>query len=374
MTENEDFYLDDRLDQVLQRMIKVKIARRKRVGVEAYSSQYTTREELLMEANSPQAVKKRDEFRASQEMFDNENIAPSQGLSVTRERIVSFPDENIINLQIIKPLTKDNLPCIYYIHGGGMATYSCFDGVYRAWGKIIAAKGAVVVMVDFRNSLNPSSVPEVAPFPAGLNDCVSGLEWVQANSAALNIRSIVVAGESGGGNLALAVGLKLKRDGRLHLLQGIYSMCPFLDGDHTSTYPSRRRTDGIYISLAGLRRTALAYGIDALRARDPLAWPCFATAADVTGLPPVVISVNQCDALRDEGVAFAELLVAAGVPARLREVAGTCHAAELLLFTCPRYGHDTARDLVAFAAGLPAADCAAASGETAATTTKEEIE
>ena len=68
-----------------------------------------------------------------------------------------------------------------------------------------------VVTVDFRNAVVPSSVPEVAPFPAGLNDCVSGLKWVIANAAHLSIDPdrVIVAGESGGGNLTLATGLKL---------------------------------------------------------------------------------------------------------------------------------------------------------------------
>ena len=50
---------------------------------------------------------------------------------------------------------------------------------------------------------------EVAPFPAGLNDCVSGLRWVIDNAASLGIDPgrVIVAGESGGGNLTLATGL-----------------------------------------------------------------------------------------------------------------------------------------------------------------------
>ena len=48
-------------------------------------------------------------------------------------------------------MTK-HLACVYYIHGGGMASLSCFDGIYRGWGKIIAANGVAVVMVDFRNA------------------------------------------------------------------------------------------------------------------------------------------------------------------------------------------------------------------------------
>ena len=64
---------------------------------------------------------------------------------------------------------------------------SCFDGMYRAWGRVIAAQGVAVLMVDFRNAIRPSSAPEVAPFPAGLNDCVSGVKWVAAHADALSI-------------------------------------------------------------------------------------------------------------------------------------------------------------------------------------------
>ena len=75
-----------------------------------------------------------------------------------------------------------------------------------------------------------SSVPEVAPFPAGLNDCVSGLKWVVANAGQLGIdpARIIVAGESGGGNLTLATGLKLKQDGELGLIKGLYALCPYI--------------------------------------------------------------------------------------------------------------------------------------------------
>ena len=108
-----------------------------------------------------------------------------QAFAVHTEKVVSAPDGNTINLQVIRPDTDETLACVYYIHGGGMASLSCYDGMYRGWGKFIAANGVAVVMVDFRNSVVASSVPEVAPFPAGLNDCVSGLKWVVANAAQL---------------------------------------------------------------------------------------------------------------------------------------------------------------------------------------------
>ena len=68
-----------------------------------------------------------------------------------------------------------------------MEMNSCFDGNYKTWGRMIAAKGVAVAMIEFRNSVHPSAVSEIAPFPAGLNDCISGLKWVHANAASLGI-------------------------------------------------------------------------------------------------------------------------------------------------------------------------------------------
>ena len=189
-----------------------------------------SRDTLLAEANSEAARQEAELFRTFMEMCDTEEAAPSAGLRVQSEKVVSQPDENTINLQIIRPDNDETLPCVYYIHGGGMASLSCYDGMYRGWGKLIAANGVAVVMVDFRNSMTPSSVPEVAPFPAGLNDCVSGLKWVAANAAQLGIdpARIIVAGESGGGNLTLATGLMLKQNGDLGLVKGFYALCPYI--------------------------------------------------------------------------------------------------------------------------------------------------
>jgi acetyl esterase len=311
-----------------------------------------SRETLLAEANSDQARAGAEEFRQFLERFDAEEAAPSAGLRVHTEKVISQPDGNTINLQVIRPDNDGTLPCVYYIHGGGMGYLSCFDGMFRGWGKLVAANGVAVVMVDFRNAVVPSSVPEVAPFPAGLNDCVSGLKWVIANAARLAVDPgrVIVAGESGGGNLTLATGLKLKQDGELGLISGLYAMAPFIKGQWpTPDSPSSTENDGIFIHVRTNRAT-VGYGIDAFTERNPLAWPSFATAADVEGFPPVVISVNECDPLRDEGVNFYRMLLAAGVPARCRQVMGTMHAVETFTTVCPEISRDTARDLAAFCA------------------------
>jgi len=281
--------------------------------------------------------------------LDNEIIAPSAGLRITTESFVSSPDRNDIKVSYVRPDTNERLPCVYYIHGGGMEMMSCFNGMYRAWAKILAARGVAVAMIDFRNCVRPSSTAEVAPFPAGLNDCVSGVRWLHEQADVLNIdrNRIVVAGESGGGNLTIATGMRLMRDGDIDLIHGLYALCPFIAGEWPqSRFPSSVENNGLGLDLHS-NHNAYAYGIDAFRARDPLAWPGFATVADVRGLPPTVISVNEFDPLRDEGVWLYRLLLEAGVPARGREMLGTIHGTEVF-HCCPDITASTATDLAEF--------------------------
>ena len=313
----------------------------------------TSREQVVEEANSPAAAASRREWDAFLDQCDTEEIAPAAGLAITTREVASEPDGNIINIQFIRPDGTDAKPCVYYLHGGGMQSGSCFQANCRAWGKIIAARGVAVAMVDFRNAVLPSSVPEVAPFPAGLNDCVSGLKWITAHAAELGIDAarIIVAGESGGGNLTLATGLKLLRDGDIGLVQGLYALCPYIAGRWPlEENPSSIYNNGILLDLHN-NRGAMAYGIEELEARNPLAWPGFATIEDVRGLPESVISVNECDPLRDEGINFYRLLLAAGVPAQCRQVMGTIHATEMFPVAAPEVSRETARSIADFCRG-----------------------
>ncbi len=158
----------------------------------------------------------------------------------------SQPDGNRVQLNVIRPRRGSGLvaaaaaaagaklPCVYYIHGGGMASQSAFDVIYRTWGRVMASRGVAVAMVDFRNcEMGTASNPQVAPFPAGLNDCLSGLQALHTNSAAWGVDPgrVCVCGESGGGNLAIALALLCKEKGLLDLLpRGVFAMCPYIAG------------------------------------------------------------------------------------------------------------------------------------------------
>ena len=309
-----------------------------------------SRQQALEEANSPESLARMKQMEGMFELIDNEQVAPSAGLAISTHELISSPDNNTIKLQFIRPASDETLPCVYYIHGGGMQAMSCFVGMYRAWGKIIAAQGVAVAMVDFRNCLTPSSAPEVAPFPAGLNDCVAGVKWLAGQAGELNIDPghIVVAGESGGGNLTLATGLKLKRDGDLDLIRGLYALCPYIAGAWPQDkYPSSIENNGLLLDLHN-NRGAMAYGIEEFERGNPLAWPGFATVEELRGLVPTVISVNECDPLRDEGIEFYRKLLQAGVPARCRQVMGTTHGVEIFAVACPEISRETAALIARF--------------------------
>ncbi len=312
-----------------------------------------SRKEILAAADTEESKAMMEGFQVFFAMCDSEEVSPSAGLTIDTKKCISEPDGNSINIQFIRPDTAETVPCVYYIHGGGMQMMSCFDGNYRAWGRMIAQQGVAVAMVDFRNAVTPSSVPEVAPYPAGLNDCVSGLKWVAGSGDELRIDTsrIVIAGESGGGNLTLATGMRLLKDGDLGLIRGLYALCPYIAGIWPlEENPSSIENNGIFLELHN-NRGAMAYGIQELERRNPLAWPGFAAEGDVRGLVPTVISVNECDPLRDEGVNFYRLLLRAGVQASCRQLMGTIHGSDVFPLACPDISLETARSIADFCRG-----------------------
>ena len=302
------------------------------------------RKELLAIESTPEADAASAGMNQFCDSMGTEALAPSAGLRTTKMQFTSSPDGNTVQIVLIRPDTAETLPCVYYIHGGGMMMMSCFNENYLAWARMIAANGVAVVMVDFRNALRPSSAPEVAPFPAGHNDCMSGLKWLvkEAASHGIDPKRILLAGESGGANLALGLTIKLGRTGDMNIIKGVYVLCPYILGKWPAPQaPSSTENEGLFISLHN-NRGRMAYGIEAFDRRDPIAWPGFATVEDVRGFPPTVINVNECDPLRDEGILLYRLLLEAGVQARCRQIMGTTHGVEVFPACCPDISRDAA--------------------------------
>jgi acetyl esterase/lipase len=245
------------------------------------------------------------------------------------------------------------LPGIVHLHGGGMAIASAADLPYVRLREHLAATGLVVVGVEFRNSagkLGPH------PFPAGLDDCAAAARWVSSRRAELGVSHLVVSGESGGGNLTLTLAHRAKREGWIGEIAGLYAQCPFISNAWAAgseDLPSLTENDGYFISTEQLAILASLYDPDGTHADDATCWASAATDGDLEGLPPHVISVNELDPLRDEGLQYYRRLTRAGVPAVGRMVAGTCHGGDLLLAaSMPEVFAASLRDVSGFAHSL----------------------
>ena len=269
----------------------------------------------------------------------------------SRTEVISGVDGNDINLHIHTPAGAGGpRPGILHIHGGGMVILKASGASYRRWRDELAALGLVVVGVEFCNAcgaLGPH------PFPAGLNDCTSALEWMHAHRDGLGLSKIVVSGESGGGNLTLATTLKARQEGRLDMIDAVYAQCPYISGAYASPpaeLASLHENDGYFLANDLMGYFVEAYDPGAANLKDPLAWPWHAEVDDLVGMPPHVISVNELDPLRSEGLDYYRKLARAGVAVNSRTVNGTCHAGDLLFpGAMPEVYAASARDLASFA-------------------------
>lgn len=255
----------------------------------------------------------------------------------TSEELISGSDGNKIKLIIHRPSDSSAtlLPAIVYLHGGGMVILKTENPMHTTWAKSLAKTGLVVVVVDFRNALTKNGHN---PFPAGLNDCTAAVRWVDAHREQLRIDKIVLEGDSGGGNLALATAIKAKNEGWINSINGVYATVPYISGAYNlplewklQELPSLVECDGYLITCATSALTARLYDPSGEHSRNPLAWPFWATEEDLKGLPPHFIVTSELDPLRDEGNAYYRKLVRAGVSAVGKVNLGVIHAAELFL-------------------------------------------
>ena len=107
------------------------------------------------------------------------------------------------------------------------------------------------------------------------------------------------------------------------------------------------------MSCSTLGACAVAYDPAHENDHNPLCWPYFVETEELKGLPPHVISVNELDPLRDEGLRYYQMLMAAGVSVYGRTVNGTCHAGDMIFRkVLPEASAATIRDIKGFADSL----------------------
>ena len=237
-------------------------------------------------------------------------------------RVVAIAADSVPGEWLIPPEAPQDR-ALLYIHGG--AWFMGSTTTHRSLVARLATAGGVrALSIDYR--LAPEH-----PFPAGLEDCITAYEWLLRNGIAPD--KIVVAGDSAGGNLTLALLIALRDAGR-PLPAGAVAISPATDLTFSGeSYTARAHLDPFFSEIGNLgSNTIVADYVTDHDPRDPLISPLF---ADLRGLPPLLLHVGDHEALLDGVVGFGERAVAAGVAARTVVWPGMFHVFQMFAAILP---------------------------------------
>ena len=210
---------------------------------------------------------------------------------------------------------------IPYTHGGGFAVGSRHSH-RKLVGHLAKATGVRALVIDYRTA--PGH-----PFPAQLDDSVTAYRWLRAQG--FDARHIATAGDSAGGNLSIAVPLKLAADGDA-LPGAVVAYSPFLDLECTVESLDINAALDLIVSRPILQvMSAMLLG-ESQSPRNPLANPLH---ADLSVLPPVYITTGGAEGLVDDSRRFAERATAAGVDVQLDIVPEMQHVFPFLVGRAP---------------------------------------
>lgn len=237
-------------------------------------------------------------------------------VDVRSRMIPAFRDEPIELLIFTPKGIRTPAPCFLNIHGGGFV----FEGVGSHFRHALTyAKEAACVVVYVRYRLAPKY-----PFPYPPEDCYAALCWVQDHAREIGVdpNRIGVGGDSAGGTLSM-LACRMAQD-RGRAIRPLFQLLlyPWLDGRNESE-SFRKYTD------TPMWNSTLSKNVGPITNPDPEATPLAyrspIEAGPFDGMPPAYIEVAEFDPLHDDGVAYAALLQAAGVPVELHEPKGTMH-------------------------------------------------
>jgi acetyl esterase len=232
----------------------------------------------------------------------------------TEDVVIPRPDGGRIRGRAYWPRPCDDpAGLIVWLHGGGwcVGDVEGFDRVSRALANAACSR---VLSVDYR--LAPEH-----PFPGPLQDARAALAWARgpgAEQLGHDPARVAVGGDSAGGNLAAVAARHARGDGappvRAQLL--VYPVTD--EGMATYERPSPMLSGEQMASCWRMYRGEHAAG-------DPDVSPLAAAPADLVRLAPALVLVAGHDILRDEGIAYAEALRAAGVEVELVEYEDMAH-------------------------------------------------
>ena len=218
-----------------------------------------------------------------------------------------------LDYRLYSPDTEGPHPITLYFHGGGwmIGDHASDDAFCR---DLCVRSGTVVISCNYRHA------PE-ARFPAAVDDGYAALQWVADNAERLGgiPGELAVCGWSAGGNIA-AVACQIARDRGGPQVSAQILITPVTDG-HDNSASMTENAEGFILTSTMMNWLWEHYADEAERAH-PKASP---VKGNLAGLPPALVLVAEFDPLRDQGIAYAKALKAAGNEARYIHCDGHIH-------------------------------------------------
>ena len=258
-------------------------------------------------------------------LIEGERLYPADAVNFTMSEQRAFYDSYCAHFRKPRPVTVTtedleigsvpcrryrkagtaNAPLMLYFHGGGFVVggLHSHDDVCA---EICEGAAIDIVAVDYR--LAPEH-----PFPAAFED-----GWAVLSALGQGPDRLIIGGDSAGGNLAAALALKARDEGRPKL-SGQVLIYPGLGGDMTKgSYVSQSRAPGL--STADVQYYRDIYKGGGSKYAEPL------REMDLFGLPPAFLVAAGLDPLHDDCLDYLARLQAAGVPAVVRDEPLLVHA------------------------------------------------
>lgn len=238
-----------------------------------------------------------------------------------RQIRVPREDGSLLRLCVYTPRKPyENAPGLLWMHGGGYAIGLPEQDVLFI--KRFVRAGCVVVAPDYTRSVD-------APHPAAMLDCYQALLWMRDHAREYHINSsqLFVGGDSAGGGLAASVCLyaRDRKDVAVAFQMPLY---PMLD-DRMITASAKDNNGPVW----NARSNRLAWDMYLRGDAGELAvYGAPGRVEDLSGMPPALTFVGSVELFRDEALAYAKRLQAAGVRADIRVFEGCFHGSDMLCF------------------------------------------
>jgi acetyl esterase len=240
-----------------------------------------------------------------------------------------------VPVRLVRPAGAPGpLPVILYVHGAGwvFGDAATHDRLVR---ELAVGAHAAVVFPEYDRS------PE-ARYPTAIEQSYAAARWVVGDGPGkgLDPTRMVVAGDSVGGNMAIALTLLAKQRGDVDLV-GQLLFYPVTDAAFdTGSY--EQFATGYFLQRDGMRWFWDQYTTDQDERAEITASPLRATTEQLSGLPEALVINAEADVLRDEGEAYAAKLRAAGVPVTATRYQGVIHDFVMLNPLRETHGADAA--------------------------------